>query len=91
MARTSAHIPPSTSARLRQRVNELYSDRAQFWAQKSVSSAVTGANCLDWVDDSESTAGSANPLLRSTKPLPEAGVRVERTTGFEPATLTLAR
>ena len=35
-------------------------------------------------------AGS-NPVVRSMRKPPFRGFRVERTTGFEPATLTLAR
>ena len=33
----------------------------------------------------------AKSLVEGKKPLAEPGVSVERTTGFEPATLTLAR
>jgi len=65
--------------------NAFERDRAQSWAQNSAVLAVTGANCLDCVNDSESITEGAKPLLRSTKPLPEAGVRVEWTTVFEPA------
>ena len=35
--------------------------------------------------------GGAKLLVDSKKPLARPGVSVERTTGFEPATLTLAR
>jgi hypothetical protein len=60
-------------------------------AQNGVVQVATGTNYLGRLGRAMRTSLLTKPQVNTTKPPAQQGVSLERTTGLEPATLTLAR
>jgi hypothetical protein len=62
-----------------------------IWAQNGVVQAATGPNCLGRLGRATRTLSTYETAGEEHETPCSEGVPMERTTGFEPATLTLAR